>query len=240
PESRNAASTSTFTRSRYAFSLSRIIARSSGPICIQRSAFLRKLCRSSGGIAIHRSRKLFELGHRRGGGSLRWLPPGGCASAEDPHRITIAPVAIALTMFEYRRPTSCSRRRPTIRPDRRQRRSLADRSQQLRPVDFPPNCATPADASPQWQRSLPRPRRSPEPISSDSTNCAIFQGASDALEFFERRRARKKQIPRPAASGRGDPIIAGRPRVSFVSRIEQIPPAKVAPAMRPTTSYTSG
>src|SRR5438094_815686 len=71
PASRTAPSTSACTRLRYAFYRSRLIVRSSGPICIQRSAFLPNICRSAGGIAIHRSRGLFTVGTCRGGAILR-------------------------------------------------------------------------------------------------------------------------------------------------------------------------
>jgi hypothetical protein len=194
---------------------------------------------------FHRSRGLFSFGAWRAGGGaiLRTFGPcGPCGWAfTDPEpMIEIAIVAIAATMFVYRRPTSCFRLWPTIRPDRRPRRNLADQSLQSHPACFLSDYASRVDALPGWQRLRPRPNPSPEPVSLEQAKCSAVRGGADAPEFCERGCVRKKEKPRLVLPARGGPIIVGRLRVSFSSRIEQTSLLKVARAVRPTTSYTSG
>src|SRR5438874_1594622 len=121
--------------------------------------------------AIHRSRGLFRFGACRVGGAILrpcepWAPCG-CAWTDSEPMIKIAVVAIAPTMFEYRRPTSWCRQWPTIRPDRQPHHNPADRSSRSHPADHRPGSGWQVDGRPGLSLSLRSPRPPLEQASTD-------------------------------------------------------------------------
>src|SRR2546423_3879850 len=196
-----------------------MILRSSGLICIQRSALRRNACRSSGGIAIHRSRGLlFWFGICRGAEKRREFPPCGWALDICQPKIKIAAAASALTAFAYRprRPTNCYRLLSATRPGPRQHRNPAARSLPSHPARLRSHVGAPADAALKMQlRARPLHPRWARAVLELAKRLETGT-ARDVREPFEECYAQKTEKAGLAEPDPAGPIIVGRLRVSFL------------------------